>query len=229
LRETSGERVIAGEHRVNPKWAHDAAHRRAVREGYRSRAVYKLRDIQKRFSVIRQNDTVVDLGAAPGSWLQELAGLTHGTIVGVDLNPIAPVEGTVTVVGDFTEPHTQEEILRLCGRVNIVVSDASPKLSGQRSYDQARAIDLGLQALAFAVRVLTPGGNFVVKSFQGEDFSYLLREVRRHFRAVHVYRPHATRKGSAETYIIGKNFIGTGTGNHDEERAGDDTPGRPGI
>jgi 23S rRNA (uridine2552-2'-O)-methyltransferase len=220
LRETGGEQIITGERCMNPKWAHDAAHRKAVREGYRSRAVYKLRDIQKRFSVIRQNDNVVDLGAAPGSWLQELAGLTHGTIVGVDLNPIAPVEGTVTIVGDFTQPDTQEEILRLCGRVNIVVSDASPRLSGQRSYDQARAIDLGLQALAFAVRVLTPGGNFVVKSFQGEDFAHLLHEVRRHFRAVHVYRPAATRKGSAETYVIGKNFLGNRPAGKDEERAG---------
>jgi len=192
---------------MNPKWAHDAAHRKAVREGYRSRAVYKIRDIQKRFSVIRKSDNVVDLGAAPGSWLQELVTLTHGTVVGVDLNPIAPVERAVTVVGDFTTPQTQDEILCLVPVVNVVVSDAAPKLSGQRSYDQARAIDLGLKALAFAVRTLTPGGNFVVKSFQGEDFAYLLNAVRRHFRAVHVFRPTATRKGSAETYIVGKNFI----------------------
>ena len=193
---------------MNPKWAHDAVHRKAVREGYRSRAVYKIREIQKRFSVVRRSDTIVDLGAAPGSWLQELVTLTKGTVVGVDLNPITPVEGAVTVVGDFTLAETQAEILRAVPVVNVVVSDAAPKLSGQRSYDQARAIDLGLQALAFAVRTLSPGGNFVVKSFQGEDFAFLLDNVRRHFRAVHVFRPVATRKGSAETYIIGKNFIG---------------------
>jgi len=201
---------------VNPKWAHDAVHRKAVREGYRSRAVYKIREIQKRFSVIRRSDNVVDLGAAPGSWLQELVTLTTGTVVGVDLNPIAPVEGAVTLVGDFTLPETQEEILRAVPVVNVVVCDAAPKLSGQRSYDQARAIDLGLQALTFAIRTLKPGGNFVVKSFQGEDFSFLLDSVRRQFRAVHVFRPVATRKGSAETYIIGKNFMGrSGNGMQD--------------
>ena len=201
---------------MNPKWAHDAVHRKAVREGYRSRAVYKIREIQKRFSVIRRSDNVVDLGAAPGSWLQELVTLTTGTVVGVDLNPIAPVEGAVTLVGDFTLPETQEEILRAVPVVNVVVCDAAPKLSGQRSYDQARAIDLGMQALTFAIRTLKPGGNFVVKSFQGEDFSFLLDSVRRQFRAVHVFRPVATRKGSAETYIIGKNFMGrSGNGMQD--------------
>jgi 23S rRNA (uridine2552-2'-O)-methyltransferase len=180
----------------------------AMREGYRSRAAYKLLEIQHHAEVIRSDDNIVDLGAAPGSWLQVLRELTEGRVLGVDLNPIAPIEGVETIVGDLADPVVRARAVEALGIVNVVVSDASPKLSGQRSYDQARAVALGEQALAFACATLKPGGNFVVKSFQGEDFAEFLRAARRAFRSVRTYQAKASRRGSREIYVIGKNFVG---------------------
>lgn len=183
-----------------------------MREGYRSRAAYKLLEIQQHAGMIRQDDNVVDLGAAPGSWLQVIRTLTEGRVLGIDLNPIAPIEGVETIVGDLTDPALPAHVKNALGIVNVVVADASPKLSGQRSYDQARAVALGEQALAFACAVLKPGGNFVVKSFQGEDFAELLAEIRMRFRSARTYQAKASRRGSREIYIIGKNFIGCDAG-----------------
>jgi 23S rRNA (uridine2552-2'-O)-methyltransferase len=193
---------------MGSQWARDKVYTRAMKAGYRSRAAYKLLEIQERNEIIRPDDNVVDLGAAPGSWLQVLREMTDGKIVGVDLNPIAPMEGVTTIVGDFTEEAVRERIRTELEVVNVVVSDASPKLSGHKSYDQARAIGLGEEALAFACGVLKPGGNFVIKSFQGELFADLMNEIKEHFRSVRGYRTKASRKGSAETYIIAKNFVG---------------------
>ncbi|TAJ44645.1 RlmE family RNA methyltransferase [Methanofollis fontis] len=192
---------------MTSQWTRDKYYTKAMKEGFRARAAYKLLDIQRRHPVIREDDTVVDLGAAPGSWLQVLRTLSKGTIIGVDLNPIAPLEGVTTIMGDFTDPLVQERVRELAGGpVSVVTCDASPKLSGATSYDQARAIALGEEALAFAVNVLKEGGNFICKSFQGEDFPELYAEVKRHFLAVKTYRPSASRRGSREVYIIAKNF-----------------------
>jgi 23S rRNA (uridine2552-2'-O)-methyltransferase len=180
----------------------------AMREGYRSRAAYKLLEVQQHAGVIRPDDNVVDLGAAPGSWLQVIRTLTDGRVLGIDLNPIAPVEGVETIAANLADPTLPSHVKQALGVVNVVVADASPKLSGQRSYDQARAIELGEQALAFACAVLKPGGNFVVKSFQGEDFAEFLAKVRTAFRSARTYQAKASRKGSREIYIIGKNFAG---------------------
>ncbi|KUG21308.1 cell division protein ftsj / ribosomal rna large subunit methyltransferase j [hydrocarbon metagenome] len=193
-------------------WGKDRVYSRAMKAGYRSRAAYKLLEIQERHGIIRPDDNVVDLGAAPGSWLQVLRELTGGVVVGVDTSPIAPLEGVATIIGDFTDPLVQERIRTLLPVANVVVSDASPKLSGQKGYDQARAIALGEEALGFARRILKPGGNFVVKSFQGELFSDLMNEVNRHFRSVKGYRTRASRRGSAEIYIIAKNYTGNEDG-----------------
>ena len=192
-------------------WASDTVHRRAAREGYRSRAAYKLLEIQEKYRVVRRGDTVIDLGAAPGSWLQVLATLTDGMILGVDLQPVPPLAGTETLVGDFTDPAVLEQILAIVPEASVLVSDAAPHLTGARSVDQARAVGIGEDALALACRVLKPGGNLVVKSFQGEDFDGLLAEVRARFRSVHVYRPRVTRKGSRECYLVGRNFAGRET------------------
>lgn len=195
---------------MGSQWGRDRTYLRAVREGYRSRAAYKLREIQERFRVIRDNDNVLDLGAAPGSWLQVARSLTGGKVVGIDLSPIAPLEGVTTITADLTNPSLWREVSALIGIVNVVVSDAAPKLSGHRSYDQARSIELGEQALVFACNVLKPGGNLVMKSFQGEDFDHLLNEVKQYFLSVKTYRSKASRKGSSEVYIIAKNFAGAG-------------------
>jgi len=194
---------------MGSQWGKDKVYTKAMRAGYRSRAAYKLFEIQQRHAIIRPDDNIVDLGAAPGSWLQVLRDLTGAKVVGVDLNPIAPIEGVTTIVGDFTDPEVQNRIRAELEIVNVVVSDVSPKLSGQKGYDQVRAIGLGEEALAFACNVLKPGGNFVVKSFQGELFQDLMNQVKKRFRSVKGYKTQASRRGSAETYIIAKNFIGS--------------------
>ncbi len=196
---------------MGSQWGEDRQHRAAMREGYRSRAAYKLIELQEYAGVIRRDDNVVDLGAAPGSWLQVLRTLTDGKVIGVDLNPIGAIEGVETIVGDLNNPAVQARVVEALGVVNVVVSDVSPKLSGQRSYDQARAIQLGEQALAFACATLKPGGNFVAKSFQGEDFAEFLTMVRKAFRSARTYQAKASRRGSREIYVIGKNFIGCGS------------------
>ena len=192
----------------NPRWAGDRLHRRAAQEGYRSRAAYKLREIQERHRVVREGDAVLDLGAAPGSWLQVLTSLTRGPVVGVDLQPIAPVPGATLLVGDFSQPAVQARIREILPCVSVVLSDAAPKLSGNRDIDQARAVSLGEEALRLASTVLGRGGTFVVKSFQGDLFEEFLAEVKRSFRSVRVYRPSSTRKGSRECYIVARHFLG---------------------
>ncbi|MDI9633063.1 MAG: RlmE family RNA methyltransferase [Methanolinea sp.] len=193
---------------MGSQWSKDPSYVRAVREGYRSRAAYKLVEIQERFHVIRETDNVLDLGAAPGSWLQVARSLTRGKVLGIDLSPIAPLEGVSTLVGDISDPAMRTETLSILGTVNIVLSDASPKLSGNRSYDQARAIGLGEDVLSFARAVLKPGGHLVMKSFQGEDFSFLLDRVKQHFLSVRTFRSKASRRGSSEIYIVARNFVG---------------------
>lgn len=193
---------------MGSQWGADRYYQKSKREGYRSRAAYKILDIQNKFNVIRNDDNIVDLGAAPGSWSQAMRDMTEGQVIAVDLNQIAPIEGVITIRGDFTTEKIQAQILSHVDVVNVVVCDASPKLSGQKAYDQARAIGLCEQALHFACLILKPGGNFVVKSFQGEMFKELLDEARDNFYAVKVYRTKATRRGSTEAYIIAKNFKG---------------------
>lgn len=193
---------------MGSQWGRDKVYQKAISEGYRSRAAYKLVEIQNRFGVIRPSDNVIDLGAAPGSWLQVLRKICDGKVLGIDLSPIPPIDGIMTIEGDFSDPPMPAHAKAMLGVVNVVVSDAAPKLSGQRSYDQARAIALGKEALRFACTVLKPGGNFVVKSFQGTDFPALLDETKRHFFSVKTCVTQATRRGSTELYIIAKNFNG---------------------
>ncbi|HJJ67011.1 MAG TPA: RlmE family RNA methyltransferase, partial [Methanocorpusculum sp.] len=165
-------------------------------------------DINDRFNVIRKTDNVVDLGCAPGSWLQVLKTLTEGQLCGVDLNPIAPLEGVISFIGDFTTTEIQEKVRAAMPVVNVVVCDAAPHLSGAKSYDQARIMALNEDALMFAATLLKQGGNLVMKSFQGEDFNDLLELVKERFYSVRVIRSKATRRGSTECYIVAKNFIG---------------------
>jgi 23S rRNA (uridine2552-2'-O)-methyltransferase len=193
---------------MTSRWAEDQLHRHAKKEGYRSRAAYKLKEIQKRHHIIRKSDNVVDLGAAPGSWLQVVRSLTEGRVVGVDLNPILPLEGVETIIGDFSLPEIQDKMVEELGPVSVVLCDAAPRLSGNRSFDQAMATALGRDAISCASRLLKQGGNFVIKGFQGDMFEDFLTEVKTHFMIVHLFRPQSTRRGSTEIYLIGKNFKG---------------------
>ena len=182
----------------------DAFQRRARREGYRSRSVYKLMDIQKRSKIFRKDDTVLDLGAAPGGWSQialEYIG-EDGKLIGVDLQHILPLKGAQFLQGDIREPETRKELEKLVPKVDVVLSDMSPNLSGNYSVDQARSVELSSLALEIASE--RKAKSFVVKVFEGSDFQDFRKTVIDEFGSVRTLSPEASRKQSSEVYLIAK-------------------------
>lgn len=185
-------------------------YRAAKQSGYRARSAYKLKQIQKKFSLIHKGDCVVDLGAAPGGWSQvavELVG-ESGKVVGIDLLAIRPVDGAVFIEADMTEPQTLEHLEeQLAGRlVDVVLSDMSPDISGTYSMDQARSVWLCQNALATAKKMLKKNGHFVCKIFEGEDSLEFIAELKKNFNFVRRFSPEASRKSSSEIYLVAKSF-----------------------
>lgn len=186
----------------------DHYYRKAKEEGYRARSAYKLLQINEKFHIIKKGDSVVDLGAAPGGWLQVARQLSDGKVVGVDLEQIVPITGVVTFQADITRESTAERILEeLGGKADVVICDAAPNLSGAWDMDHAVSIDLARSALRAAKRLLKPKGNFLVKVFQGDMFPEYLAEVKREFAKVQAHSPAASRRESAETYIVAKHLL----------------------
>jgi 23S rRNA (uridine2552-2'-O)-methyltransferase len=189
----------------------DYYYQKAKAENYRSRATYKLSQAAKKYHFIRRGDVVVDLGAAPGGWIQaarKIVGKT-GFVLGVDLKPIEPFpqEYVRTIVGDFTEPQTLQQILDFLPRkADAVLSDASPNISGIWEVDNARQIDLAAQALKIALTVLRPSGNFFVKVFEGDMLPGFVKKVKKHFDVVKVVKPKASRAKSSEMYLLAMNL-----------------------
>lgn len=186
----------------------DAYVQRAWKEGYRSRAVYKLQEIDAQDRLFHRGQTVVDLGAAPGGWCQyarQKVGTT-GRVVGMDLLPIEPLEGACFLQGDFTESESLARLDDLLAgrRPDLVISDMAPNITGIAPSDQARAVYLAELALDFAVTRLEPEGACLVKTFQGAGFPEMLRWLRDHFRATGVRKPDASRARSAEVYLLGR-------------------------
>lgn len=188
----------------------DVFYARAKDAGYRSRAAYKLLELARRYKLIERGDHVVDLGAWPGGWLQVAAQLTgpRGVVVGVDLQPIDRLAGPVaTITGDAGDDSVQNEIRARCGgRVDVVLSDLAPKLSGVRDRDTVRSIALAELALATADRLLAPGGRLLLKLFTAPETDALVADARRRFERVKLTRPEATRRGSAELYLVCRGF-----------------------
>lgn len=186
----------------------------AKASGYRSRASYKLLQLNERYRVIRRSDVVVDLGAAPGGWLQVAAELVgdSGFVLGLDLDPIVPI-GLVnirTIHGDLTSPTVLKRIMDILPRrADVLLSDASPHVSGNWSLDQARQLFLTDKSLETCRELLRSGGGALFKAFQGSDYHRLLHKVRSAFRFVEVSKPSASRRGSAEVYWICKGFLGS--------------------
>lgn len=183
----------------------DPYYRAAKALDLRSRAVFKLVQIQERFGLIYPGDVIVDLGASPGGWSRAAAEMVgpRGRVVAVDRVRMAPIERVMFVRGDFTDPNVQTALLEALGRpADVVLSDAAPRLSGTRSVDLARALDLGRAALDLARKALRPGGGLVVKSFQGEGYRGFLREVSHYFESAKGYVPPATSRGSSEVYVV---------------------------
>jgi 23S rRNA (uridine2552-2'-O)-methyltransferase len=181
---------------------------RAQQEGYRSRAVYKLAEIDRRDQLLSPGMRVVDLGAAPGGWSQyamERVGRS-GRVVASDILPMDPVPGVDIVTGDFHEESVLAAILAQLGGepADLVLSDIAPNLSGTDAVDQPRAIYLCELALDLAVRVLKPNGAFLVKLFQGQGSDEFLREVRKRFSRVVVRKPEASRPRSREVYVLAR-------------------------
>lgn len=187
-------------------------YKKAKKEGYRSRAAYKLKQLDEKYGLLGKNDIVIDVGAAPGGWLQvarEKVG-RKGFVLGVDLEPIEKLnyENVKTIQGDITEGGTEDLIRRnLPGRPEVILSDASPNISGVWEVDHARSVELGRSALNLARKLLGSGGNILIKVFQGEFFEKLKGEAGEDFDFIKASKPDASRKRSAEIYIVGKGFV----------------------
>lgn len=180
--------------------------KRARREGYRSRAAYKLLEIQERDRIIKPGQVVVDLGAAPGGWSQIAARLVgpKGEVFAMDILEMDPMPGVRFLQGDFREAEVLQRLMDLLGGrlVDLVISDMAPNVSGVAAVDQPRSMYLCELALDFARQVLKPGGTFVTKAFQGEGFDDYLRYIRASFGRLVTRKPKASRPKSREVYLV---------------------------
>ena len=189
----------------------DRYFKKAKQQGYRSRAAYKLLELQQRYRILKAGDGVIDLGAAPGGWLQVAAKAVgpHGTVIGVDIQSIPPLpeRNVILLNGDIRTEEVQQRIRELIGGpADCVLSDLAPKLSGIRDADMARCLELNRTALRVAQRLLRPSGALLVKSFISDDLQLFTAELKQHFSAVQRSKPEATRQGSSEFYYFAKGF-----------------------
>jgi len=184
--------------------------RQARAAGYRSRAAYKLIEIDKRDRVLRRGGVVLDLGAAPGGWTQVAAARvgSAGKVIAVDLLPIAPVANVEIVHGDFLQRSVVEEVIKLLDgtKATLVMSDMAPNMSGMRALDQPRSLHLAEQVLAFAGEVCAPGASLLLKVFQGTGIEGFKRDLRGHFGRVCVRKPASSRSRSRELYLLARHY-----------------------
>lgn len=190
---------------------------RAKAEGYRSRAAFKLLELDRRDRLLLPGQLLVDLGAAPGSWSQVAAARlgAKGRVVAVDLLPMEPLPGVQFIQGDFREPEVLDALIKALGgrKADLVISDLAPNISGIGVSDQARSMYLAELALEFARQCLKPGGSLLVKVFQGAGFTEFLAGMRKSFAKVGSRKPEASRGRSSEMYLLGRGFkAGTGKG-----------------
>ncbi|MDR2699866.1 MAG: RlmE family RNA methyltransferase [Nitrososphaerota archaeon] len=182
-------------------------YKKAKAENYRSRATYKLVQANEKYGFIKLRDVVVDLGAAPGGWIQAARKMTgrHGFVLGVDLKPIEPFPQNYvrTIVGDLTDPEIAEQILSFLPRKpDTVISDAAPNVTGVWEVDHALQIDLASKALDVVLQILRPNGSFFVKLFQGDLMNEFVQTVKGHFDEVKFVKPAASRAKSSEMYLL---------------------------
>jgi 23S rRNA (uridine2552-2'-O)-methyltransferase len=190
--------------------ANDEYVKRAKQDGWRSRAVYKLEEINQKERLLRPGIRCVDLGAAPGGWSQYAARILTGTgrLVATDILPMDAIVGVDFVQGDFREPEVLEAVLGRVGadKVDLVLSDMAPNMAGIDAVDQPRSMHLAELALEFADRVLAPGGDLLVKLFQGEGFDQIIKDARRRYGRVVTKKPKASRTRSPEIYLLARQF-----------------------
>jgi len=190
----------------------DEFYNRAKQEGYRARSAYKLKQLDETADLLHEGDTVVDLGGAPGGWMQvaaEEVGV-NGTVIGVDRQRIEPIDaaGTVdTIRGDLTEADTVEQVTERVGEADLVISDMAPNMTGEYDLDHARSVHLVRQAKAVASDVLAAGGDFVAKVFDGPDLDDLEADLDEDFEYVRHVRPDASRDASSELYLVARSHL----------------------
>jgi 23S rRNA (uridine2552-2'-O)-methyltransferase len=184
--------------------------KRAQREGFRSRAVYKLDEIQHKDRILKPGMTIVDLGAAPGGWSQYAARVLKGTgqIIAMDILPMDPLDGVEFLQGDFREDEVLEALVeKIDGRVvDLVMSDMAPNISGMEAVDQPRSMYLAELAVDFAAKVLREGGDLLFKAFQGEGFDALVKLLLGQYRQVRIRKPKASRPRSREVYVLARHY-----------------------
>jgi 23S rRNA (uridine2552-2'-O)-methyltransferase len=210
-----GQRLKTAEHRSlsSQQWLerqlNDPFVKEARAKGYRSRAAFKLTEIDDRCRIFRRGSRVIDLGCAPGGWVQVALERGAGAVVGVDLLPTDPIADAVLVQGDFTDPACGPDLVeRLGGAPDVVLSDMAPNTSGHRQTDHLRIVALVEGAADFAAEVLKPGGTFVAKAFQGGEMAEALRMLRASFAEVRHVKPKASRAQSSELYLVATGFRG---------------------
>ncbi len=181
----------------------------AKQQGWRSRAAFKLLELDDKFSLIRKGVRVLDLGAAPGGWTQVAVKRGAASVVGVDLLPIDPIHGATLILGDFTDPAMPERLTaELGGGADLVLSDMAPNTTGHSATDHIRIVALAEMALDFAIQILSPGGAFVAKVFQGGSEKQILDVLKRNFAVVRHAKPPSSRKDSSELYVVATGFRG---------------------
>jgi 23S rRNA (uridine2552-2'-O)-methyltransferase len=211
-----GQRLKTAEHRSlsSQQWLerqlNDPFVKAARAQGYRSRAAFKLLEIDDRCRIFRKGAKVIDLGCAPGGWVQVALERGAGTVVGVDLLPTDPIGEAILVIGDFTDPACGPDLVaRLGGAPDVVLSDMAPNTSGHRQTDHLRIVSLVEGAADFAAEVLKPGGTFVAKAFQGGEMAEALKMLKANFADVRHVKPKASRSGSSELYLVATGFRGS--------------------
>jgi len=187
----------------------DEYYNKSKQQGYRARSAYKLKQIDNTVNLLSEGQTVVDLGAAPGGWLQVAAEAVgeQGTVLGVDRQRIDDLEGVETMRGDLTEADTREEIQDRVGRVDVVISDMAPDMTGEYNLDHARSIHLARMAFETAEEILGEGGRFVAKVFDGPDLPEFRETIQSEFDYSRAMRPDASRDSSSELYLVGKGSL----------------------
>jgi len=179
---------------------------KAKKEGYRSRAVYKLQEIDNKFTVLKKAKIIVDLGCAPGGWLQLAKERSDGRIIGIDLQDVEPVDRTEIIKGDIRDDEVLEEFIDL--KIDVVMSDMAASSCGHKETDHLRIISLCEIALDFAVKTLKPGGSFICKILQGGGNNQLVEELKSNFNNVKYFKPKASRQDSSEAYVVALDFKG---------------------
>jgi len=201
---------------MNKRWMQEHTSdyyvKQAQKEGYSSRAAYKLLEINKKYNLLQPGMLVLDLGAAPGGWSQVVSGKVgpKGQVIAIDRLPMGSIPGVTFIQGDFNSPDVLEQLLTVLQneQVDLVISDMAPNITGNKSVDQPRSLQLVELAWDCAQRVLKPGGTLLMKVFQGGGVDALIAELRRHFEKLRICKPKASRARSSEIYVLASGFLG---------------------